>query len=89
MRSKTLVLATALVLCSGSISWAQSSPNFGPNAPTRGDTYGKPPSGTYRPPSGAKAHAYRSHNYAMLKRHNYARLHHPHHHHHHRTHTKT
>jgi len=72
MRSKTLVLATALVLCSGSISWAQSSPNFGPNAPTRGDTYGKPPSGTYRPPSGAKAHAYRSHNYAMLKRHNYA-----------------
>jgi len=82
MRSKTLVLATALVLCSGSISWAQSSPNFGPNAPTRGDTYGKPP-------SGAKAHSNRSHNYAMLKRHNYARLHHPHHHHHHRTHTKT
>ena len=86
MKSKTLVMAAALVLCSTSISWAQSSPNFGPNAPTRGDTYGKPPSGTYRPTSGAKAHTYRSHNYAMLKRHNYARLHHPHHRYHHHRH---
>jgi hypothetical protein len=82
MKSKVLVVAAALVLGGVSIACAQSQPNFGPNAPSRGDSYGKPPSGTLPPPSGAKAYRYRSHSYAMFRpHHRWWHRHHRHHHH--------
>ena len=63
MRRPTLLaLSVAAALLGASPAFAQSQPNFGPNAPTRGDTFGKPPSGTFAPPSGARAYAYRSHS---------------------------
>jgi hypothetical protein len=76
---KALALSAALVIAGASVALAQSQPNFGPNAPSRGDSYGKPPSGTLHPMSGAKAYAYRSHSYNMF----HFRRHHRHHHHHH------
>jgi len=59
----TAVLALSLGIIGTSGALAQSQPNFGPNAPSRGDSYGKPPSGTLPPMSGARAYAYRSHSY--------------------------
>src|SRR5262245_26179708 len=46
---KTVVLTLAVLLSATTISFAQSLPNFGPNAPWYGDSYGKPVSGTYPP----------------------------------------
>lgn len=61
-RPTLLVLSVAVALMGASSAFAQSQPNFGPNAPAFGDSYGKPPSGTLPPPSGAKAYAYRAHS---------------------------
>jgi hypothetical protein len=47
MQIKPLALASAVVLTATTASFAQSLPNFGPNAPGYGDSYGKPVSGTY------------------------------------------
>jgi hypothetical protein len=64
MRQSTLlILSVTAALLGGSSAFAQSLPNYGPNAPIGRDTFGKPPSGTYPPPSGAEAYAYRSHNW--------------------------
>lgn len=49
MTFKTLVTATAMVLASATLSFAQSMTNYGPNAPSTGDSFGKPPSGTRSP----------------------------------------
>jgi hypothetical protein len=49
MTLKTLVAASVIVLSATTVSFAQSLPNYGPNAPATGDSLGKPPSGT-RPP---------------------------------------
>jgi hypothetical protein len=57
MQIKTLALASAVVLTATTASFAQSLPNFGPNAPGYGDSYGKPVSGTY-PPIGYGGYAY-------------------------------
>jgi hypothetical protein len=57
MQIRTLALATAVILTATTASLAQSLPNFGPNAPGYGDSYGKPPSGTY-PPIGYGGYAY-------------------------------
>jgi hypothetical protein len=73
-RPTLLILAVAAALLGASSAFAQSLPNFGPNAPTGRDTYGKPPSGTHPPPSGARAYAYRSHSWHWGYRH------HRHHH---------
>jgi hypothetical protein len=56
---KTLSLVAALLLGATAIAAAQSQPNFGPNAPATGDSFGKPPSGAQPPMSGTKAYAYR------------------------------
>jgi hypothetical protein len=74
-RPTLLVLSVTVALLGASSAFAQSQPNFGPNAPATGDTYGKPPSGTNPPPSGAAAYAYRSHSW------HWRRHHHRHHHH--------
>ncbi len=61
MTLKTAFSALALLLGATTITLAQSMPNFGPNAPATGDSFGKPYSGAQPPPSGARAYAYRSH----------------------------
>ena len=57
MQIRTLALASAVILTATTASFAQSLPNFGPNAPGYGDSYGKPVSGTY-PPIGYGGYAY-------------------------------
>jgi hypothetical protein len=49
MRPRTLFSALAVFIAATTMSFAQSLPNYGPNAPSTGDSLGKPPSGT-RPP---------------------------------------
>jgi hypothetical protein len=49
MRPRTLLSAAAVLLAATTMGFAQSLPNYGPNAPSTGDSFGKPPSGT-RPP---------------------------------------
>jgi hypothetical protein len=49
MTFKTFLTASAMLLGATTISFGQSLPNYGPNAPATGDSLGKPPSGT-RPP---------------------------------------
>jgi len=49
MRPRTLLSAAAVLVAATAMSFAQSLPNYGPNAPATGDSLGKPPSGT-RPP---------------------------------------
>jgi hypothetical protein len=46
---KTLALACLLTLCATATSFAQSQPNFGPNPPPYGDSFGQPPTGTHHP----------------------------------------
>ena len=69
MTFKTIFAAAAMLLGTTAISLAQSLPNYGPNAPSRGDSFGQPPSGTYPPRSGYRSYAYQY------------RLHHWHHRH--------
>jgi hypothetical protein len=49
MKSRTLLSAFAVLVAATTTGFAQSLPNYGPNAPSTGDSLGKPPSGT-RPP---------------------------------------
>ena len=49
MRPRTLLSAFAVLVAATTASFAQSLPNYGPNAPASGDSLGKAPSGT-RPP---------------------------------------
>jgi len=68
---KAFVFTAAMLLAATTVSFAQSLPNFGPNAPWYGDSYGKPVSGTYPPVGygryggGYRAYAYqpRFHRY--------------------------
>jgi hypothetical protein len=78
MTFKTLVTATAMVLASATLSFAQSMPNYGPNAPSTGDSFGKPPSGTRSPGvtrSQRSAYAYHGywHRHYRYHRHKKAR----------------
>lgn len=77
-RPTLLVFSLTAALLGASSAFAQSQPNFGPNAPSRGDTYGKPMSGAHPPPSGARAYAYRSHSWHW-RWHRHHRYHHRHH----------
>ncbi|HEY6024765.1 MAG TPA: hypothetical protein VIV34_11400 [Pseudolabrys sp.] len=63
MTLKTVISALAVLLSATTISLAQSLPNYGPNAPPRGDSFGQPPSGTFPPPSGYRAYAYQRHHH--------------------------
>lgn len=68
-RPTLLVFSLTAALLGATSAFAQSLPNYGPNAPTGRDTFGKPPSGTYPPPSGAQAYAYRAHHSWRWHRH--------------------
>ncbi len=58
MTLKIVIAAFAMLLGATTVSLAQSMPNFGPNAPATGDSFGQPPSGTHPPRSGYRAYAY-------------------------------
>lgn len=66
MTLKTALAAFAVLLSATTVSLAQSMPNYGPNAPSTGDSFGKPPSGT-RPPgvtrNASRAYAYQRRHY--------------------------
>lgn len=49
MTTRALFSALAVLAAATTMSFAQSMPNYGPNGPATGDSFGKPPSGT-RPP---------------------------------------
>jgi hypothetical protein len=69
MELKTFALVAAMLLSATAVSLAQSLPNYGPNAPAHGDTFGKAPSGSYPPRSGYRAYAYRQHWHHHYHRH--------------------
>jgi hypothetical protein len=58
MTLKIIIAAFTMLLGATTVSLAQSMPNYGPNAPATGDSFGKPPSGTHPPRSGYRAYAY-------------------------------
>ncbi len=58
MTLNIFIAACAMLLGAATVSLAQSLPNYGPNAPATGDSFGKPPSGTHAPRSGQRAYAY-------------------------------
>jgi hypothetical protein len=58
MAFKTIIAVAAIMLGATTLSLAQSLPNYGPNAPALGDSFGQPPTGTYPPRSGYRAYAY-------------------------------
>jgi hypothetical protein len=62
MRIRTFLVASCALLASTTFLLAQSQPNFGPNAPATGDSFGKPPSGAQPPLSGRAAYLRRAHH---------------------------
>jgi len=73
MTLKTVIASIAFLLSATTVSLAQSLPNYGPNAPPTGDSFGQPPSGTYPPRSGYRAYAYQQRLHHWRHRH----WHHP------------
>src|SRR5215470_15494910 len=58
---RTLVLASAMIICATTASLAQSLPNYGPNPPPGADSFGQPPTGTL--PPGVSRYSYRAYPY--------------------------
>ena len=58
MSLKTFVSASAVLWSLSTVCLAQSLPNYGPNAPATGDSFGKPYSGAQPLRSGSRAYAY-------------------------------
>jgi hypothetical protein len=77
MTLRTLVFATAILLGGVGVAMAQSTPNFGPNAPATGDSFGKPFSRARPLPSGSRAYRTRARDAYAYQR----RWHHHHYHH--------
>jgi hypothetical protein len=76
MALKILIFAGAVLVGSMSLASAQSLPNYGPNAPATGDSYGKPYSGAQPLRTGPryKSRGYRSYAYqGRWHRHYYRR----------------
>jgi len=69
MTLKTVIAAFAVLVSATTVSVAQSLPNYGPNAPATGDSFGKPPSGTHAPRSGYRAYAYQQRLHYRYHRH--------------------
>jgi hypothetical protein len=71
---KALVLALVMLFGTTAAPMAQSLPNYGPNAPATGDSFGKPYSGAKPLRSGARAYAYQRRGHHHLywnSRHSY------------------
>jgi hypothetical protein len=61
MSLKTLVTACALLVSATAFASAQSLPNYGPNAPANGDSFGKPYSGAQPLREKGSRYSYRHH----------------------------
>ena len=72
MTTRTLLSALAVLVAATTMSFAQSMPNYGPNAPATGDSFGKPPSGT-RPPGVTRSQ--RSNYPKRVHRHSHRKYH--------------
>ena len=57
MAFKTILAALAVLLSATTVSLAQSMPNYGPNGPATGDSFGKPYSGAQPLRGGSRAYA--------------------------------
>jgi len=55
---KAFILGLVVLFGTAAATLAQSLPNYGPNAPATGDSFGKPYSGAKPLRSGAHAYAY-------------------------------
>jgi len=55
---KTPLLVLTVLVSATTISLAQSLPNYGPNAPATGDSFGKPYSGAKPLHKSSRAYAY-------------------------------
>jgi hypothetical protein len=82
MGLKALILAGAVLAGATTMASAQSLPNYGPNAPGNGDSYGKPYSGAqplrtgprYKKSRGYRSYAYQGRWHARHShRHSYSR----------------
>jgi hypothetical protein len=82
--AKILVLSLGLAVCGASVAAAQSQPNFGPNAPSHGDSFGQPPSGASPPLSGQRAYRARAQSFNALQPHGYYHPRHYYRHHYYR-----
>jgi hypothetical protein len=60
---RTLILASAMIICATSASLAQSLPYYGPNPPPGADSFGQPPTGTL--PPGVSRYGYRAYPYNL------------------------
>jgi hypothetical protein len=72
MALKMLLAACAVFLSATTVSLAQSLPNYGPNAPASGDSFGKPYSGAQplrQRARGYKAYASQRHSHHYRWRH--------------------
>jgi hypothetical protein len=69
MPLKIVIAAFTMLLGATTVSLAQSMPNYGPNAPATGDSFGKPVSGTFAPRSGYRAYAYQHRQNYWHRRH--------------------
>jgi hypothetical protein len=68
---KTFVTAISMLVSATTLSFAQSLPNYGPNAPAQGDSYGKPYSGArpLRTNAYRRAYAYHGRTHIRPRRH--------------------
>jgi len=71
MTLKIVIDAFTMLLGATTVSLAQSMPNYGPNAPATGDSFGQPPSGTHAPRSGYRAYAYQYRLHHWHRRHSH------------------
>lgn len=68
---KTFVTAIAMLVSATTLSFAQSLPNYGPDAPAQGDSYGKPYSGArpLRTNAYRRAYAYQGRTHIRPRHH--------------------
>jgi hypothetical protein len=78
MTVRTILSALAVLAATTSIGFAQSLPNYGPNAPATGDSFGKPPSATRSPGvTRSQRSAYAYQRYQRYHRHRHKRVQQP------------
>ena len=68
---KTFAAAIVILASATTVSFAQSLPNYGPNAPAQGDSYGKPYSGARPLHTNAYRRAYAYQRRAHIRPHHH------------------
>ena len=68
---KTFAAVIVILVSATTVSFAQSLPNYGPNAPAQGDSYGKPYSGARPLHTNAYRRAYAYQRRAHIRPHHH------------------